>query len=262
MEFSAAQYQSAIDKIRNGLMELNTKIQSLQSSANAALSRADLAQSVRDAIRWLVNKVVEIVTTVVKKIIELLEGAAAPLFFFTSAYSWQTVRGLASSVVGNIRPEALRVNRYWSGSANDAYNRAVKPQSDAAARIATIGDKTSTSLNICAAAGLVFYVALGVIVYQLIVATVAAIAAVGSLVLSWAGVIYIVGQAAITSGMIIAAVASLSALLGAQASQLVVLHGEAIDASAFPGGQWPASTSDTFNDATVAGGGKWSLRSR
>jgi hypothetical protein len=260
MEFSEEQYRAAIDKIRNGLVELNSKIQALPAAANNTLAKADLPQAVRDAVVWLTKKMVDILTSVANKIIELLKGAAAPIFMFRSAYGWQDVRGMTSTVVGNLRPEALRVNRYWSGSANDAYNRAVKPQSDAAARIGTIAERTSSSLNVCAVAGLAFYIALGLIVVKFIIAAVAAIAALGSVVASWAGLALIVEEAGVNTGMIIAAVVSLTALLGAQASQMAVLHGEAIDNSAFPGCRWPDSTTGTFSDATVLDGdAKWSL---
>src|SRR5215470_2193195 len=56
----------------------------------------------------------------------------------------QTSQLSARYTVGNLRPEALRVNRYWQGAANDAYNRAVKPQSDAAAKVGTISERAST----------------------------------------------------------------------------------------------------------------------
>jgi hypothetical protein len=262
MEFSEAQYESAIEKIRTGLAELNTKIAQIPAAASTAVSRPEMPESVRNAVIWLSRKLVDILSAVVNKISELLQGASAPIFMFRYAYGWQDVRGLTAAVVGDLRPEALRVNRYWSGMANDAYNRAVKPQSDAAAKIGAIAERTSTSLNVCAAAGLAFYIAIGVIVVKFIAAAAAAIVALGSVVLSWAGLALIVEEAGVNTGMIIAAVAALTALLGAQASQIAVLHGEAIDTSTFPGGKWPASTSDTFSDATVLDGdAKWSLRS-
>jgi hypothetical protein len=261
MEFSEEQYRAAIDKIRSGLTELNAKIQQIPGAANAAVANPDMPQAVRDAVIWLTKKMVDILTAIVNKIIELLKGALAPIYMFRYAYGWQDVRGMSSGVVGNLRPEALRVNRYWTGAASDAYNRAVKPQSEAVAKIGSIAERASTSLNVCAAAGLAFYVAIGVIVVKFIAAAVAVIAALGSIVLSWAGLALIVEEAAVNTGMIIAVVAALTALLGAQASQMAVLHGEAIDTSAFPSGRWPESTSDTFSDATVLDGdAKWSLR--
>src|SRR5262249_32379862 len=194
-EFSEEQYRSAIEKIRSGLAELNGKIQQLPGAANAAVANPDIPAAVRNAVIWLTKKMVDILTSVVDKIGELLKGAAAPIYMFRDAYGWQDVRGLASGVVGNLRPEALRVNRYWQGAANDAYNRAVKPQSDAAAKVGTIAERASTSLNVCAAAGLAFYVALGVIVVKFIAAAVATIAPLGSIVLSCPGLPFTVEQA-------------------------------------------------------------------
>jgi hypothetical protein len=127
--------------------------------------------------------------------------------------------------------------------------------------VGAIADKTAGSLTTCAAAGLIFYVALGVIVVKFILATITAIAALGSVVFSWAGAALIVEEAGVNTGMIIAAVAGLSAVLGAQASQMAVLHGEASDGSAFPGGRWPNATTSQFSDATVTDGdADWSLR--
>jgi hypothetical protein len=102
--------------------------------------------------------------------------------------------------------------------------------------------------------------ALGVIVVKFIAAAVAVIAALGSIALSWAGLLLIVEEAGVNTGLIIAAVASLTALLGAQASQIAVMHGESIDNSVFPSGRWPESTAGTFSDWSVLGGGApWQL---
>lgn len=73
--------------------------------------------------------------------------------------------------------------------------------------------------------------AMGVIIVKFIIATVAAIAALGSVVLSWAG-----------AALVIAAVTTLVAALGTQAQQMTVVEGEAKDNSAFPGGKWPSGT--------------------
>jgi hypothetical protein len=260
MEFSLAQFQSVIDKIRSGLVDLNSRIHDFQAKANQALSRTDIPQNIRDGIKWVVEEVLAIVTAVVKKIIEVLEAFVAPVFFYTSSYSWETVRGMASSVVGNLQPGALRVNRYWTGDANDAYNQAVKPQSDATARIATICDKISGSLTSCAMAGLVFYAAIAAIVVKLIVHVAAGIALLGSAILSWAGLMGLPIGTGISATELAAAVTALTMFLGYQVSQLSAIHGEAVDTSAFPGGHWPDSTKGQFNDASVAGGSKWKRR--
>jgi hypothetical protein len=130
----------------------------------------------------------------------------------------------------------------------------MKTHSDAAARCGTISDKAAISLTVCAAGGLAFYVALGVIVVKLIVEFAGAIIAVGSGVFSAVGAFVVITDAGITSGMIWAAVGALTALLGAQATQMVVMHGEATDGNMFPGGRWPVPGVQNFSDASMRDG--------
>lgn len=114
-------------------------------------------------------------------------------------------------------------------------------------------------LGICAAAGLAFYLVIGIILVKFIVAMVGVIAAIGSVAFSWAGVALAVEEAGVNTGLIIAAVTTLTAVLGAQAQQLVTLHGEAVDNSAFPGGHWPDPTAGSYNDGSVKDGtASWS----
>ena len=64
-----------------------------------------------------------------------------------------------------------------------------------------------------------------------------------------------------TPALLGSAVTALITSLGIQASQLVTLHGEALDRSAFPGGRWPDAVAGRYADATVTDGDAgWSLR--
>jgi hypothetical protein len=261
MAFSTAQYDATINKLSAGLTDLSAKLKEVGPTVQAATSRWYVTQSVADDLVWLGNKILELGSWVLHKLEELLKGAAAPVTFFFTARDWEDARGLATGVSGQLKPELLGVGRVWHGTAADAYVKQIKPQSDAAARVGTIADKTATALYTCAVAGLAFYVALAVILIKFIAATITALAALGSLVFSWAGAALIVEEAAVNTGMIIAAVSGLVAVLGAQASQMVVLHGEAIDASTFPAGRWPNATPAQFSDATVTDGdADWSLQ--
>lgn len=260
MSFSQAQYEAAVNKVVDGGNELGVKIQQIPPAANAAMNHWYIPGFIKDAIRWLAEKMVEMATWILDKIVELLKGAIAPIRMFVDSFEWQDIRGLASGVSGRLKDTALQVDDVWKGSARDAYVRAIPPQSMAADRIAKIAEKVHTSLTVCAVAGLAFYVALGVIVVKFIAATVTAIAAFGSAVFSWAGALLIVEEAGVNSGLIIAAVTTLTALLGAQATQMGVLHGEAIDASLFPGGRWPDPATGNYSDGTVTDGdADWSL---
>ena len=261
MAFSTAQYETAIDKLSVGMARLSAKLQEVDPTVHEAVGHWYITKSVADDLIWVGHKIVELGSWVLDKIEELLQGAAAPVRFFFIAKDWEDVRGLATNVSGQLKPELLGVGRVWSGAGEEAYVKQIKPQADATARIGTLADKTASALDTCAIAGLAFYVTLGVILIKFIAATITAIAALGSVVFSWAGASLIVEEAAVNTGMIIAAVAGLTAVAGAQASQLVVLHGEANDTSTFPSGQWPDATPTQFSDATVTDGdADWSLQ--
>lgn len=261
MDVSAAQCQAAIDQLQAGLGDLRVQLTRIGPAARAAASRPFMPPGVADALLSVGEKLKEIGSWLLEKITELLEGAAAPGVFAWKAYEWENVRGAASGVAVDLRPEVLQAGRMWHGEAEQAYARQIPPQGAAASRVAAIADKTATSLAICAAAGAAFYVALGVIVAKFIIAMTAAIAAFGSVVFSWAGLAIVVEEAGVNTGMVIAAVATLTALLAAQAQQLAILHGEAVDVSAFPGGKWPNARSVEFSDGTVLDAdADWSLR--
>jgi hypothetical protein len=248
--------------IDTGVKELSTKLQQVGPVATAAMNRWYVTPQIADAIAGLANKIIELGAAILDKIVELLEGVAAPVTMFFTAVDWQDLRGMASTVSGEVKPEALKVNRVWHGRAADAYAKQVNPQVAAAARVASMADKIALTLGASALAGLAFYVALGLILAKFIVATIAALTALGSVVFSWAGAALIVEEAAVNTGLIIAAVTTLTSVLGTQAVQMVILHGEAVDNGTFPGGHWPNAAPGHFSDATVRDGdADWSLQS-
>lgn len=240
--FSPAQYQAVVDKLSSGINTVSQqKLPELTSVTNDMLGKWYIPGFVKDAVKWLVEQIIHITETVLNKIVELLKGAAAPVYLFEYSWKWGDIKGAATSVAAELTPETVTPEG-WKGDAAKAYSDAVDPQSKAAAQIGTVSTATITSLTVCAAAGLAFYIALGIVIFQFITSLVAAIAAIGSLVFSWAGVGIVLGEVTVSSGAIIAAVTALVALLGAQASQMGVLHGQAEDSSAFPGGRWPVAT--------------------
>ncbi|MGC9665582.1 hypothetical protein ACNTMW_03390 [Planosporangium sp. 12N6] len=254
MAFSTAQYEAAIDKINSGLQDINAKMQQLPPAARAAMDHWYVTQPVADMIAWSCDKVVELASDLLEKLIELLKGSVAPIYMFMYSLDWEDVRGLATGVAGQLKPEALSVDTHWKGAAADAYARQITPQAEAAARIGTVADKTALSLQVCAGAALAFYLALGVIVVKFIMAMVTTLAAYASAVFSWAGLALTIEEASVNTAAILTAVGALLAVLGAQAKEMASLHGEAVDKSAFPGGAWPDATTANFTDATVTDG--------
>lgn len=222
--------------------DLPNKIEEVPEVANRTLSKWYIPGFIKDAIKWLAEKMCELAGWIWDKIKEVLKGVVAPVYFYKYALDWQDVRGFASGVGGQATQDAMTDTQSWEGDAADAYHKIINPQGKAADKIGTISDKVATALTICAAAGLAFYVAIGVIIVKFIAAMITAIGLLGTAVLSWAGAGLIVEEAGVNTGLIIAAVTTLTALLGAQAQQMVALHGEAVDNGTFPGGNWPAPT--------------------
>jgi len=260
MGFSEAEFNATIDNINSGMVDLGGKIDALPGIAHSAVDHWYIPGFIKDAVKWAAEKICDLARWLWDKITEVLKGVAAPVYFFKYAFDWQDIRGIASGVVGRAKPEVLTASTQWTGSAATAYGKVIKPQGDAANKIATIADKTATALTLCAASGLVFYLAIAAILVKFIAAMVTAAAAFGSAVFSWAGAALIVEEAGVNSALIWAAIGALSAALGTQASQLAALHGEAVDNSFFPGGHWPVATTGGYSDGTVTDGdADWSL---
>ena len=134
------------------------------------------------------------------------------------------------------------VNEFdWSGQAASAYRAEVPSQRDAAGELATIADSMAGSLNRACVAGLIFYVGIGVIVVKFIIAMVAAIAALGSVVFSWAGAALIAEEAGVNIAAIAALGAALLALLGDQVHEMNSLQ-QAASSDKFPHGAWPKAS--------------------
>jgi uncharacterized protein YukE len=240
--YSLAQYQAVTEKVSSGAEMFGGKIGDVTSACNAALGSWWIPGFVKDAVRWLCQKIVDMAESLWQKIADLLRGAAAPAYMFEYAYEWAGIRGTASTVAGELTLPVVGISQDWQGAAATAYSATVAPQSSAAGEVATISTQTATALTTCAAAALLFYLAIGVIVFQAIASLTAAVIALASLIFSWAGIAMAVGEISVSSGMAVAAVSTLSAALGAQASQMATLHGAAVDNTSFPGGHWPRAT--------------------
>lgn len=261
MQFSAAQYETVVHTVAKGNDDLREAIPRISAVAAMSVGHWYVPDSVKQVVRWCADTMASLLKGIADIVSDLLKGAVAPVRMFFDGYAWQDLRGLATGVSGRLKPTALHVDEAWTGSARDAYVAAITPQSQAADRLARISERTCASLYLCAAAGMTFYVALGVILTKLVIAAVTAIAALGSAVFSWVGVAIIYEEAAIDTGLFIALISSFVLLMGVQATEMGILHGEAIDAATFPQGRWPDPATGTYSDATVKDGdADWSLR--
>lgn len=247
MTFSAAQFQATIDKLNGGMDELSHKIEQVPPAANAAMDNWYVPGYLKDTIKWLAEKITELATWIWNKIKEVMTGIATPAYFFEYAFDWQDIRGIANGVTGQLKPEAMIATRSWTSPAGMTYSKIILPQGNAANKIAIISTVTAGALQLCAAAGLAFYVTIAIILVKFITAMATAIAAFGSGVFSPAGAALVIEEASVNSTLIWSAIASLTALLGSQAEKMIDLHGEAIDNSTFPGGHWPDPTTGAYN---------------
>lgn len=243
MSFNLAQFQAVTEELSAGLTKAHTKVGELRTAASGAGGEWYVSDHIAAAARVAANKIADVCQAIIDKVKEALEGIAAPVLFFGYASDWQSdVRGKASAVAGNTAPGALKAPAMWKGEAADAYTAAVKDQPIAAEQIKKSADKIATALTWCAVSGAAFYIALAIVISQLIASLVAAIAAIGSLVFSWAGVLVALGEVTVSSAAVYAAITALGAALATQAQQMATVEGEAHDTSAFPNGRWPRGT--------------------
>ncbi|QWF82301.1 hypothetical protein [Amycolatopsis sp. CA-230715] len=245
-DFSEAQFQEVVNKINGGLDDLSGKIAEVPQAIAEATDHWYVPGFVADAITWLGEKIVDLAKWIFDKIKDALKGIGAPVAFFVYAFDWQDIKGISSTISGQVKPEVMPSTNTWKGTAGEVYNKTIRPQGDAASRISSISNSTSIALQLCAGAGLTFYVAIGLVLVKFIVAMASAIAAIGSAIFSWAGLGLIVEEAGVNAALIWGAIGALTLVLGAQAQQLVSLHGEAIDNSVFPGGHWPDPATGSY----------------
>jgi hypothetical protein len=247
MAFSNAQFQEVIDRIDDGMNKLSDKIAEIPSAVDSAVNHWYIPEPIKDAVRWFAEKITELGNWIYNKIKELLQDVPVPFKFFTNAFDWEDIRGIADGVGGQLKPTAMPATFSWTSPAGIAYSKIITPQGDAANRIGTIADKTATALNVCALVALAFYAAIAVVLVQFLIVMVAAIVAIASVVFSWAGGAGVLADASVSGAAIAAAIAALVAALATQKQYLNQLHGEAISDSFFPGGHWPNPMTSAYN---------------
>ncbi|PVG84788.1 hypothetical protein DDE18_04130 [Nocardioides gansuensis] len=240
MSFSIAEFQAAVDKINQGMDDISTKMQEIAPAANAAIDHWYIPDFIAEGIIWLAEKTIELAQKIWDKIVEVIKGIAAPVYFFQYSQQLNDVASSADSIEANLADQLLIQADEWSGQAADAYKAEVPPQRNAAGELGTIAEAMKSSLIWAAVAGLAFYVGLGVIIVKFIAAMVAAIAAFGSAVFSWAGAALIVEEAGVNIAAIAALVTTLLALLGDQVKEMGSLQ-NAASSDKFPYGKWPVA---------------------
>ncbi len=260
MTFNLAQYEATVRRLDAGLVELSRLVDRIPAAANAAAGRWYMTAPMSHSLVQLGHVLTGIGAYAVNRVRELMKGAAAPVLLINDARTWGDVRGVATTFVGELQPAALTVDYHWQGRAAEAYKAVIPVHTAAAARIGVIADKTQTALGWSISAALAFYAGLLVVVIQIIVAFVAVLALLGTVVFSWAGLALAIEKAKVGAVEVGTLVVLFATAIGTQVLQLGNVHSEAVDASAFPGGHWPGSLTDLYSDATVTDGdAEWSI---
>jgi hypothetical protein len=260
--FSQAQYEAVIREIETGLKTFEGQLAQVIPAANSATNHWYIPPPVAEGFQWIAEKTVEVGTAILNWFLDLLKGAVAPIFMFIDSWQWMDIKGKVNGVSTDLTTQNLVVDDTdWSGKARDAYLAAAGAQSSAAARVGSIANTTVGNLIACATAGLGFYIVLAGVLAKLIAALAVSIAAMGSGVFTAPGIALFLEEAGVNTTIIVAATGTLAAFLSAQAAAMILLHGEAVDPTAFPNGVWPRSNTAQYSDATVKDNdADWSLK--
>ncbi|HEX5201596.1 hypothetical protein ACFQS1_25525 [Paractinoplanes rhizophilus] len=251
-----------IREIETGITTFQGQLAQVIPAANSATSHWYVPPPVAQGFRWIAEKTVEVGQAILDWILDLLKGAAAPIFMFIDSWKWMDIKGATNGVATDLTAQNLVVDDSdWSGKARDAYLAAANAQSTAAARIGSIAGNTSLNLLACAGAGLAFYIVLAGVLAKLIAALAVSIAAMGSGIFSGPGIALFLEEAGVNTAIIVTAVSTLSAFVAAQVTAMITLHGDAVDPTAFPKGAWPKANTGEYGDASVRDGdADWSLK--
>ncbi|WP_405898334.1 hypothetical protein OG242_13070 [Streptomyces sp. NBC_00727] len=245
MAFNPEQFQAIIDKLNTGLTSITTHANEIGPKVESAVNHWYVPDAVARGCIWIAEQIIKAVNWVINKLVDILQGAFAPIIMFYNAMQWQgeEVRGKASGVASSTQKYNLTSPKYWEGEAATTYTNAVFPQSAAAAQVASSASTVAGCLAACGVAGLAFYTAVGVFVAQLIPVLAASAVAAASVVALPAAGAAAAAEATLGPAVIGGAVLALLTVIGAEATTMSQLTGESTDKSAFPnGGHWPVGT--------------------
>ena len=241
--FSQAQYQAVTAKVIGGANEMGAKIQQFPPVANRVIMYAPLPDTVKEAIRYLTEKIISLLRQALDKIVEVLKGIAAPAFMYFDSGEWQDISVLVTGMTNGIRSAAEGIPAVWKGAASEAYERSANAQAAATERVAAIARKLAEILRGLAVAGLLFYAAIALIVAKFIVVETGALAAIASVVGAAVGLPVAVTDVGLTTFLIAVAVRTLYGFITEAMTAMTALKAETADPTGFPFGHWPKARS-------------------
>ena len=224
MSFSMSEFQLALDKINVGMDDIRMNMVKIPNVANSTINHWYVPAPVAEGIVWLAEKMLELAQKIWDKLIDVLQGVAAPAYFLAYSQDLNDMAALAEGTVANLSLGQLVNDGDWAGRAANVYRGEASTQRNAASKLANICDEMSNALVWAGVAGLAFYVGIGVIIAKFVISMVAAVAALGSVVFSWAGAALIVEEAGVNTAAIAGLVTTLLALIGDQVKEMTSLQ--------------------------------------
>jgi hypothetical protein len=243
--FNPSTMQELAERIAEFVGEVIAEITAFVDAANDLLGSWALRflGAVRDAIRWIVDQIVDIAQWIWEKVKEANAAVAAPLTFWFLGGGWADhVEGPASDVAASISPAALRAPLDWTGDAANRYKAAVAGQGPAAAGVSSMGGTVGYHLRVAAVGGATFYAAMVAVVVKFISVMTAATAATATGVGAPPGLAAAAGEAASDAAVIGAAIVAVVAVVGSQATAIANIEQAANQRGAFPNQDWPVGT--------------------
>ncbi|MFJ8852020.1 hypothetical protein [Streptomyces sp. NPDC102437] len=245
MAFNPEQFQAIIDKLNSGLTTISKYVTEIGPKVESAVNHWYVPDAVARGCIWIANKLIEGVNWIIKKIVDILQGAFAPVIMFYNAIQWQgeEIRGKASGVSSSTQKFNLTAPKYWEGAGATAYTNAIFPQSGAAAQVASSASTVAGCLTACGVAGFAFYTAVAVYMAQLIPVLAASAVAAPTVAGFPPAAAAVTAEAALGPAVIGGAALAVLSVIGTELTVLGELSGEKTDKSAFPhGGHWPVGT--------------------
>jgi hypothetical protein len=244
--FSQAQYQAVTAKVIGGANEMGARIQQFPPVANRVIMYAPLPDTIKEAIRYLTEKIISLLRRALDKIVEVLKGIAAPVFMYYDSSQWRDISVAVAGMTNGIRSSAEGIPNAWQGAASEAYIRAANAQAAATDRVSGIARKLAELLQSLAVAGLLFYASIALIIAKFIVVETGALAAIASVVGAAVGLPVAVTDVGLTTFLIAVAVRTLYGFITESMAAMTAMKAEAADPTGFPFGHWPKASSTAY----------------
>jgi hypothetical protein len=193
----------------------------------------------------------------------LIAQAGSPTALRAAGAVWSgEIGGMVSRLAGLATLNGIRADDHWSGVAADAYRNTLPAQQSALTAVQAVGAEIDATLNDLASAIIRFWLAVAVAMVAFVVAVASAVATASTGVGAPVGVTIAIAAVGATAVAVNEALTDLTAITTDIRDQAAGLQRRLGNATAFPGGRWPRSTTPISGDGSIDDGDDtdWHLR--